>query len=76
MDEILKFIASPTGKKLRVIAGITLIGAGMAGKRQPNWLLAAVGLVPLSAGLFDKCVLAPLVGKPFSGEELREQLNS
>jgi hypothetical protein len=31
----------------------------------------AVGLVPLAAGIFDFCVLAPLMGKPFWGREIR-----
>jgi hypothetical protein len=33
-----------------------------------------VGLVPLLAGLFDRCVFAPLFGLPFAGPELRKSL--
>lgn len=76
MEDFFRFIASPNGRVLRVVAGLTLIGAGTIGKGKPNWAVAAAGLVPLSAGLFDKCLLGPLAGKPFSGEELRQQLNS
>jgi hypothetical protein len=30
-------------------------------------VLAAIGLVPLFAGLFNVCLIAPLLGVPFSG---------
>jgi hypothetical protein len=30
-----------------------------------------IGLVPLAAGIFDFCVLAPLFGAPFKGPEIR-----
>jgi hypothetical protein len=33
--------------------------------------VAIIGLVPLLAGLFDRCVFAPLFGLPFDGERLR-----
>ena len=75
MEEFFKFIASPNGRRLRVIAGLALIGASAFGKDKPQWPLIIAGIVPLSAGLFDKCVLGPLAGMPFSGEELRQELN-
>jgi len=40
-----------------------------------GWILAVVGLVPLLAGLFDRCVFAPLFGLPFDGFQLRRALN-
>jgi hypothetical protein len=39
---------------------------GMAG-----YVVAAIGLVPLLAGTFDKCVFSRLFGGPFSGQEIR-----
>lgn len=54
----------------RAVAGavLILIGAliGAAG-----WLLAIIGFVPLLAGAFDVCVLAPLFHQPFNGSDLR-----
>lgn len=76
MEDFFRFIASPEGRGLRVAAGVTLICAGTIGKGKPKRAVAAAGLVPLSAGLFDKCLLGPFAGKPFSGKELRQQLNS
>ncbi|WP_089321489.1 YgaP family membrane protein [Pontibacter ummariensis] len=75
MEKFFRFIGSHNGRTVRVAAGLALIGAGTMRKGKPYWPLMAAGLVPLSAGLLDKCVLGPLAGKPFSGERLREQMS-
>jgi hypothetical protein len=36
-----------------------------------GWLLAVVGVVPLLAGIFDFCLLAPLAGLPLNGKDIR-----
>lgn len=68
-----KFMASPTGRGLRIVAGIALIVIGLVVMGASTWgiVLAIVGLVPLLAGLFDVCVFAPLFGGPFSGRAAR-----
>jgi len=73
MNAFFRFIASPTGRGIRIIAGIALIviGLGLA-QGTVGWILAIVGLVPLGAGVFDKCVFAPLFGLPFAGPSLRK----
>ena len=73
MDNFLRFIASPAGRLTRVAAGTSLIAAGLAQGRK-GLALVAVGLVPLSMGAFDWCLLAPLEGLPFEGPKLREVL--
>lgn len=72
MNPLIKFLASSTGRIVRVVAGVTLIAVGLL------WLggtggivLAAIGAVPLLAGLLDFCVFAPLFGAPFRGPEIR-----
>lgn len=75
MEKFLRFIGSQNGRVVRIVAGLALIGAGTMRKERPNWPLMAAGLIPLSAGLFDKCLLGPLAGKPFSGKRLREQMS-
>lgn len=40
MNDFLKFIASSPAKGVRIVAGITLTGAGISGKRDTNRLLA------------------------------------
>lgn len=75
MKGFFRFIASPTGRVIRIVAGLALIVVGLlALQGLGGWILAIVGLVPLLAGLFDRCVFAPLFGLPFVGPRLREAL--
>lgn len=73
MDNLLRFIASPAGRLTRAAVGTSLIAAGLAQGRK-GWALATVGLLPLSMGAFDWCLLAPLKGLPFDGPQLRQVL--
>jgi hypothetical protein len=41
-----------------------------------KWVLIIIGVVPLAAGLFDRCVFAPLFGLPFLGWRLRRSLEN
>jgi hypothetical protein len=67
---VLRFIGSTPGRVARVVAGLGLIEGGVVAGGW--WLaLAAVGLVPLMAGLFDVCVLGPLFRLPFGGRAFR-----
>jgi hypothetical protein len=70
------FMSSAAGRILRVIAGLALIGGGVflivsESLVTLGIILAAVGVVPLFAGLADVCILAPLFGAPFSGAKVR-----
>ena len=76
MKGFFRFIAGPVGRLVRVIAGLALIVIGLwLIQGVVGWILALVGLVPLLAGLFDRCVFAPLFGLPFDGFQLRRALN-
>ena len=69
---MVEFLASSAGRLLRIIAGIAIILIGYLWVDAPwKYVFEAVGLVPLAAGVFDFCVLAPLMGKPFWGKEIR-----
>jgi hypothetical protein len=63
-----QFMATGLGRALRVGAGLVLIVLGLM-TVQGTWgaVLAAIGLVPLFAGLFNVCLIAPLLRVPFSG---------
>ena len=61
-----RLMASPAGRLLRVFVGLILLGRGST---RGNVGLMAVGLVPLLAGLFNVCVLAPLLHVPFRGSQ-------
>jgi hypothetical protein len=72
MNQFFRFIASPAGRGIRAVAGGVLIGVGLGAVRGvAGWVLVIVGLVPLGAGVLDKCVFAPLFSLPFAGPSLR-----
>ena len=76
MKAFFRFIASPSGRWIRIVAGAALIVVGLVGVKEAlGWILAVVGLVPLGAGIFDRCVFAPLFGLPFVGPKLRQKLS-
>jgi hypothetical protein len=66
------FMASTTGRIVRVVAGVALIAWGLWGLGGTvGIVVAVVGAVPLLAGLLDFCVFAPLFGCPMSGPQIR-----
>jgi hypothetical protein len=72
MNSVFKFLASGTGRIVRIVVGAALVVVGFF--VNPTWvgiILVVIGLVPLLAGVFDFCVFAPLFGKPFNGKKLR-----
>ena len=72
MSPFVKFMISPAGRILRIVAGIALIAWGLAGLDGATGIIVAiVGAVPLLAGLFDFCVFAPLFGGHLSGPKNR-----
>jgi hypothetical protein len=77
MKGLFRFLASPAGRITRIVAGLALILVGpLVVQGTIGWILAVVGLVPLFAGLFDRCVFAPLFGLPFVGPKLRDALQA
>ena len=75
MRAVFRFLASSAGRLVRAVAGLALIVVGLAVVGGVGgWILAIIGLVPLAAGVFDRCVFAPLFGLPFAGPRLRETL--
>jgi hypothetical protein len=72
MNPFVKFMASTTGRIVRIVAGIALIALGLlALGGTAGIIVAVIGAVPLLAGLFDFCVFAPLFGAPLSGPKIR-----
>lgn len=72
MNPFVRFMASPIGRIVRVLAGVALILLGLlAVGGVAGIILAVVGLLPLLAGALDFCVFAPLFGGPLSGPAIR-----
>jgi hypothetical protein len=74
MKGTMKFLASRNGRIVRIVVGAALVIWGFFGNFASAWvgyILIIVGLIPLLAGIFDKCVFAPLFGLPFDGKKLR-----
>jgi hypothetical protein len=72
MNPFVKFMASPAGRIVRIVAGIVLVALGLLVMHGAGGIVVAiVGMVPLVAGLFDFCVFAPLFGAPLSGPKIR-----
>ncbi|MGE5223270.1 MAG: DUF2892 domain-containing protein [Omnitrophica WOR_2 bacterium] len=64
-------MSSWTGRLIRIIAGIVLIGLGLGIVQGiGGWILAVVGFAPLVAGLFNFCVFAPLFGGPLLAKDI------
>ncbi len=72
MNPFVSFMASPAGRLTRIVAGVALIAWGLLGIGGTTGIIvAAVGTVPLLAGLFDVCLFAPLFSCPLSGAKIR-----
>lgn len=69
MNSFVNFMASSTGRIVRIVAGIVLIVLGLSGTT--SIIVAGIGAIPLAAGLFDFCIFAPLFGRPLSGPKIR-----
>lgn len=66
------FMASGFGRVLRIVAGLALVAVGLVGLGETTGtVVAAVGLVPLLAGMFDVCLFVPLFLAPVLGREVR-----
>lgn len=67
-----KFMASPAGRIIRIVAGAALILVGLLVLHSTlGWILAIVGVVPLVAGIADFCIFSPLFGGEFLGKKAR-----
>jgi hypothetical protein len=60
---LVNVMSSGIGRAARIAVGLAIVGTGLA--LGGGWLaLSVVGLVPLAAGAFGVCLLAPLLHLP------------
>ncbi|MDO9184960.1 MAG: DUF2892 domain-containing protein [Bacteroidia bacterium] len=77
MKGLIKFMTSTSGKAVRIVIGLVLIAWGVYfATNTPNWILIIIGLIPLSAGTFNFCILAPFFGYSLNGAEARRQIDA
>ncbi len=63
---------STAGRILRIVVGLAMIGIGLFAVQGPVGIATAVvGAVPLAAGVFDVCLMAPILSVPWSGAKIR-----
>ncbi len=62
MKALIQFLTNAAGRLLRIVAGLFLIWVGLY-DGVGEWLVV-VGLIPIAAGVFNFCLLAPLFGYP------------
>jgi len=65
--QFVRLMSTSTGRAVRVVAGLVLIVGGLVAGGPAGWIVAAVGVVPLAAGLANVCLFAPLFHAPFRG---------
>jgi hypothetical protein len=66
-----RFVNSPAGRLVRIVAGIALIVLGyMRRDTSTGLLLIGLGLIPLAAGTFNLCIVSALLGGPISGARI------
>jgi hypothetical protein len=66
-----RFMASPIGRGGRIVLGLVLIVVGIGiVDGVLGWIIAFAGLVPLTLGVINGCILAPFLKVPFKGSDL------
>ncbi|NDJ86397.1 MAG: DUF2892 domain-containing protein [Chloroflexi bacterium] len=68
-----KFMAQIPGRAVRIIAGVAIIALGLLVVGDiAGIIIAVIGVAPILAGVFNVCLIAPIIGAPFSGKEAME----
>lgn len=65
-----RFMATPTGRILRIVLGIAIIWIGYMATKPFGYVLEFIGLIPVLAGLFNICLIGRFIGAPLRGSDL------
>lgn len=64
-----RFMSQPVGRVIRAVAGLALVALGFGIGGTTGLVVGIVGLVPLAAGVFNFCLIGPLIGGHFDGRK-------
>ncbi len=71
------FMADGRGRFTRVLLGLTIIAIGpFAVGGAAGYTVAAFGLIPIAAGIFNLCPIAPIWGGHFRGSAYNPSPNT
>lgn len=74
MKGFVQFMASVSGRVVRIVAGLALIAWGFLGLGGTEaYVISAIGAIPLLAGILDICIFGPLFGCPLEGKKVRHE---
>ncbi len=69
-----RFMATPAGRLIRIVAGIALIAWGLPRRAAAAGIVGiALGVVMLLAGALNLCGISALLGGPLRGSDLPEK---
>lgn len=66
MNNLVAFMRSNIGRTVRIVLGILLIWLGL--DLGAGTVVAIIGVIPILAGVFNFCLLAPLFGMTIWGK--------
>jgi len=73
--KFVKFMVSGKGRSTRIALGVVIMSVGLlVVQGAPGAIMAVVGLIPISGGLLDFCLIGFALGYPLKGAEARKQL--
>ncbi|MBI5824538.1 MAG: DUF2892 domain-containing protein [Chloroflexi bacterium] len=71
----IKFMTSNAGRGARVVLGLVIISLGQfVVQGTIGTVMSIVGLIPLSGGVFDFCLIGFAMGYPLKGADARKKL--
>jgi len=73
--QFLKFMTSTMGRGARIVLGLVIFSVGLwVVQGTLGTIMAVLGLIPLSGGVFDFCLAGFAMGYPLKGAEARKKL--
>ncbi len=70
------WMAGTSGRVIRVVAGAALVVLGVAIGGIGGVIIGLIGLVPVAAGITNRCLIAKFIGAPFKGRDSMDLVGS